>query len=98
MEVNYIETKPNMFHFEEWTPITNPLILKESFEHKLKLSGFNIVNFTEHHFPKKGYTCIWLLAESHLAIHTFPECNKSYVQLSSCNLEKRNEFERLLSI
>ncbi len=27
---------------------------------------------------------LWLLAESHFAIHTFPEENKMYIEISSC--------------
>ena len=48
-------------------------------------SGFKILQSIEHHFDPYGYTALFLLAESHLAIHTFPEENKSYIELSSCN-------------
>lgn len=92
----YIQVKAQMFHFDTWVSETNPNELKLTFEALLIKSGFKIINFTEHFFPIKGYTCIWLLAESHLAIHTFPESNKSYIQISSCNEEKLNSFKRLL--
>ena len=38
----------------------------------------------EHYFTKQGYTGLWLLAESHFAIHTFPEEDKIYIEISSC--------------
>ena len=38
------------------------------------------------------YTKLWLLGESHLALHTFPEENKDYVELSSCNVAYFDAF------
>lgn len=93
---NYIEVKAQMFHFDVWVLETNPIKLKSTFEKLLIDSGFNIINFTEHFFPVKGYTCIWLLGESHLAIHTFPESKKSYIQISSCNEEKLNSLKKMI--
>ena len=51
----------------------------------------------EHAFEPIGWTGIWLLAESHLAIHTFPEENKTYIEISSCNKEMYDEFLKLLT-
>lgn len=71
-----------------WINETAPEILKESYEKKLIESGFSIVGFIDFHFKPQGYTAMFILAESHLAIHTFPEHNKSYIELSSCSLDK----------
>jgi len=68
-----------------WLNETNSTELKNTFNELLRLSGFDILNFQEHYFVPQGYTAIWLLGESHLAIHTFPESKKSYIELSSCN-------------
>ncbi len=68
-----------------WLSETNPTTLKNNFSDLLGLSGFEILNFVEHYFEPQGYTALWLLGESHLAIHTFPEEGKSYIELSSCN-------------
>lgn len=46
----------------------------------------------EHYFEPQGYTCLWLLSESHFAIHTFPEANKTYIELSSCNRQMYENF------
>lgn len=59
-------------------------------------AGFIILNRMEHHFMPQGYTAIWLLAESHLAVHTFPESGKTYVELSSCNQPKNKAFIQAL--
>lgn len=69
--------------------------LKSDLERTLKSSGFTILNFMEHHYEPFGYTALWLLAESHCALHTFPEENKTYIEISSCNREMYEEFLRL---
>lgn len=82
-----------------WICLTDPNKLKTKYNDVLKKSGFRILNFVEHHFSPMGYTCLYLLGESHLAIHTFPEENKSYIELSSCNETYFNKFlylEKLL--
>ena len=65
-------------------------ILKHRFSEELRCAKFKIVGFAEHRFMPFGYTACWILAESHLAIHTFPEEGRTYVQLSSCS---RTHFE-----
>jgi S-adenosylmethionine decarboxylase len=92
MNANYKHTEANIYSHKFWTSCTNPKKLKETFDHLLKKVDFTIVLFNEHHFTKQGYTCFWLLGESHLAIHTFPESSKSYVELSSCNKKKLDLF------
>ena len=69
----------------DWIQETNPQKIREQFDEILKKSGFNILCFTDHHFTPQGYTALWLLTESHFAVHTFPEFGKSYIELSSCN-------------
>ncbi|MFK7952294.1 MAG: S-adenosylmethionine decarboxylase family protein [Ekhidna sp.] len=66
--------------------------LKKATEQLIQNSGFTILNFIEHHFEPQGYTALWLLAESHCALHTFPEQGKSYLELSSCNVEMYDNF------
>lgn len=68
-----------------WVNEIDPKKLKNTFSELLGLSGFDILNFQEHFFTPVGWTGLWLLGESHFAIHTFPEEKKSYIELSSCN-------------
>ncbi len=79
-----------------WIAESNPQFLREQFQAYLKQVDFTILNCVEHHFPIQGYTVFWLLAESHLAIHTFPDKQKAYVELSSCNREKAHLFQQQL--
>jgi len=79
-----------------WVSECDPDILKETFQNYLEQVEFVILNCSDHHFPVQGYTAFWLLAESHLAIHTFPDKGWSYIELSSCNQLKSKNFKELV--
>ena len=92
-----IETGEKLiFNFNTFLEETDPEVLKSKFEALLEKSGFQVVGFTENHFTPQGYTCVWILAESHLALHTFPEKEMTYLELSSCSEEKNQKFISLL--
>ena len=80
--------KAQMFNHSEWIEETNPFELRRKFDKILKDSGFTVLNYSEYHFEPFGFTSLYLLSESHFAIHTFPEENKTYIELSSC-IEKQ---------
>ncbi len=85
-----------IWHFSEWITDTDPRSLYVRFNSLLKNAGFHVLRRMEHHFDPFGYTCLFLLAESHFAIHTFPEENKTYIELSSCNKAFFDRFVALL--
>lgn len=95
--VEYKHTKAEIFSEKWWIKNTDPTFCRTTFDSMLKQSGFTVLNVMEHHFEQQGYTCLWLLAESHLAIHTFPEDEKCYVELSSCNQAKTEVFKTLIA-
>ena len=76
--------KAVMYNYNTWIKYKKEENLIIVLENMLIRSGFNIINKIEHFFTHQGYTGLWLLAESHFAIHTFPEENKIYVEISSC--------------
>lgn len=76
--------KAQMFNYQSWVEETNPFELRKKYDNKLRESGFGVLSFVEYNFEPQGYTALWLLSESHFAIHTFPEEGKSYIELSSC--------------
>ena len=43
-----------------------------------------ILNVSEHQFNPNGVTVLVLLAESHLAIHTWPEYGEAAVDVFTC--------------
>lgn len=75
-----------------WVPETDPILLKNIYKRKLEKAGFNIINEVDHYFEPQGYTKLFLLAESHLAIHAFPEDKKTYIELSSCVKKQFDNF------
>lgn len=87
---------PQIFNIRIWVESADPLQLKETVDLLLSEARFKVLNFVEYHFPVKGYTALWLLAESHFAIHTFPDHGYSYLELSGCNKDKTDQFHQLL--
>ena len=90
--------KAQMFNYQNWVEETNPFELRKKYDSQLKESGFVVLSFVEYNFEPQGYTALWLLSESHFAIHTFPEEGKSYIELSSCIEKQYLRFMELESI
>lgn len=88
--------KAEIYSFQTWINETNPLVLKKTFYNILLQCEFNIFDFQEHYFNPDGYTAIWLLGESHFAIHTFPEYKKTYLELSSCSKYKYDRYKEIV--
>lgn len=81
-----------MVCFKAWVSEVEPKQLKECLEPLLVSSGFGVCGFVEKYFEPYGYTGVWVLSESHLAVHTFPEQKKTYIELSSCVLLPFKQF------
>lgn len=87
-----------IWNFQKWINTTDPTELFNKYDNLLKMAGFGVINYFEYHFHPFGYSAIWLLYESHFAIHTFPEENKTYIELSSCNEEMLIKFKEFTTI
>ena len=83
-----------MYNYSSWIDETNPTILFDLFMKKLNKAGFGVENVIEKHFEPQGYTALFLLSESHFAIHTFPEEKKTYIELTSC---VKKPFDKFIS-
>lgn len=88
--------KAEIHNYKTWISVTEAEELKLLMTSYLKTAGFQVLKEVEHHYEPSGFTAVWLLAESHLAVHTFPEESKSYVEISSCNQEKNQVFIDLI--
>ena len=75
-----------------WISTGSKEILVPYFTQLLPDIGFNVVGYCEHNFQPHGFTSVWLLSESHLAIHAWPEHHKARINLSSCSLELFDAF------
>lgn len=82
-----------MANLAGWVKTTEKDYLKTIFDEILGRANFNVLTFVDHAFTPYGYTALWLLSESHFAVHTFPESGRAYFELSSCNLDKQEAFE-----
>ncbi len=89
--------KAQIYNYSVWLEETNAEALKSSLTAALDAAGFVVLDISEHHFKPYGYTALWLLSESHLAIHTFPEHNTTYLELSSCVKQPFNSFVQLIN-
>jgi S-adenosylmethionine decarboxylase len=87
--------KTSIYNLRFWLLETDASLLKEHLHKFLSEAGYGIVGFSEHQFQPQGYTAIWLLSESHLALHTYPEEERSYVELSGCSKEMNERFKSL---
>ncbi len=81
-----------IYNYKVWISEVEPEILVPAMNDILHLADYHVLNFMDHNFTPQGHTSLWLLAESHLAIHTFPEEQKAYIELSSCSEAKNKVF------
>lgn len=84
--------KAKIWNHSEWITETDPDALRTKYDALLRRSGFNVLDFVDYHFEPQGYTALWLLGESHFAVHTFPEFGRTYIELSSFNREYFAKF------
>lgn len=61
--------------------------LEEKLLEALNEDKFDVLEKVSHTFEPQGYTVAVLLAESHVALHTYPEYNSLYFNLYSCRGE-----------
>lgn len=78
--------------------------LETACERIVAASGLMVMGRMFHQFQPVGATGLFLLAESHLAIHTWPECASVAIDLYVCNVEENNAdkaagvFKELLAL
>jgi S-adenosylmethionine decarboxylase len=68
--VELLKTLDNIFQ------LANAIILK---------GGLNVIKQVNHQFQPCGYTALYLLAESHMSFHTYPEKKCLSFDLYCCN-------------
>jgi S-adenosylmethionine decarboxylase len=53
----------------------------------IEASGATVVSASRHVFPGGGLTGLYLLAESHASLHTYPEHDSCFVDIFTCGFE-----------
>ena len=61
-------------------------------EFQMKILGVN-----EHEFQPHGYTLLYLLSESHLSLHSWPEYNTLKMDLFTCSSKKLDNVQTIKS-
>jgi len=62
---------------------------KEKIERVVKKSGVTVLKSYHHQFNPHGVTSIFLLAESHFTVHTWPEYNYMAVDIFTCGSSEK---------
>jgi S-adenosylmethionine decarboxylase len=76
------------------TMLNSTSMLREMLKHICAVCEYQILNEMSHDFLPIGCSIIFLLSESHISIHTFPEKNYISFDLYSCRqYENNNEYE-----
>ena len=63
--------------------------IKEIMESAIKIGKMTIVGSDVHKFQPRGFTGFYMLAESHLSFHTWPEKNLISIDLYSCGSDNK---------
>ncbi|MGY8953288.1 MAG: adenosylmethionine decarboxylase [Flavobacteriales bacterium] len=73
------------FHECEPQRLDDLTLLKTTMSEAAIASGATIIKSVFHQFSPQGVTGVVVVAESHLAIHTWPEKNYAAVDYFTCN-------------
>jgi S-adenosylmethionine decarboxylase len=65
--------------------------LKNMFDYICKTYDYNILNKADYVFSPQGITMIYMLSESHISIHTFPEKNYAAMDIYTCREYPNND-------
>lgn len=60
-------------------------------ERLVRAAGLKIVGRTRHQFKDRGYTCVWLLSQSHVSLHSWPEYDFVTVGIEVCGFNNADE-------
>lgn len=64
----------------------------------IKKSGLNLVSLHTHKYDPIGVTVIAIISESHIAVHTYPECRHASVDIFTCSSKPDAEMKMLNSL
>lgn len=86
IEIMYdLEVEPNSIA-ESWEDDLNKIFLE---------NGFNILDKFSYDYPIKGKTVVFIISESHIVIHTWPEINFFNVNFFMCHFNNSINLQKL---
>lgn len=86
---DFFGVKPELIKYaEKMKLLLDPIVIK---------AGLTVLNSKYHQFKPFGVSCIYLLAESHVSVHTWPEIGYMAIDIFTCGDEKKafKAFEML---
>ena len=72
--------------------LNNSEKIKEILDNICEKYNFTILNKSEHQFQPQGLTMLYLLSESHISIHTFPERGYFALDIYTCRHYEDNQI------
>jgi len=66
--------------------------LKPLFDTIVSSCNLHVVSQAGHQFTPVGATYVYVLSESHMSIHTYPETKSAYMDIFCCNLTFDHEL------
>lgn len=66
------------------------------FREKLEKAGFTILNSIDAY--NENYSIIFLLSEGHVAIHTLSDAGKTYIEITTSNMEAFTKLKYSIDI
>lgn len=64
--------------------LNSPKKLRNLLDQICETYNYTILQTSQHIFTPQGFTAVYLLAESHISIHTYPENNYAAVDIYTC--------------
>lgn len=95
--IEYKTVEAKIYNYRAWMSGPEEKEMVEIINKCLDYAGYTVLKFVDYKFPVKGYTSMWLLAESHMALHYFADEKKFYIELSGCcEIMNRKFNEKIL--
>lgn len=67
--------------------LSDHALLEQTLKDALMADKFTVLDTVRHEFTPQGFALVMLLAESHAALHTYPEFGSLVFSLYSCRRE-----------
>lgn len=71
--------------------LNSPDEIKKLLDEICEKYNYTILSKTEHIFDPIGYTALYLLSESHISVHTFPEHKYISMDIYTCRTYENND-------
>ena len=82
----------NLYGCENKKILLDEILLEREIKRLIKKSGLEIVGKCFYKFKGAGVTGTFIISESHVSVHTWPEKNNSInLDIFTCNFSENNE-------